>query len=587
VRNNPFQSDWLATSVAASVAQRPRGTQSYAAGETTTALEFITLPELLRQCVQKHGSRDAAIFDGEGLKLSWYDLAAQVDRMAAGLLALGLRRGNRVGIWAPNRHEWLITQFATARIGLILVNINPAYRKSELEYALRAVGCRALVMSRQFKSSDYLSMILDLMTELSLAGEKGSVDSVRLPDLKHVIVLGDAQAPVRCLTYRELEALAGPAQRQRLDPLTSALDPDDAINIQFTSGTTGLPKGATLSHFNIVNNARYTALAMRLSERDRLCIPVPLYHCFGMVLGVLCAVASGATMVFPGEGFDAGETLASVDRHRCTVLHGVPTMFVAMLERKDRATLDLSSLRTGIMAGAPCPTDTMRRVISEMHMAQVTIAYGMTETAPISFQSSLHDTLERRVSTVGRVQPHFEAKIIDRQGRIVPLGETGQICTRGYGVMRGYWKDPTRTAEAIDEAGWMHTGDLGVMDAEGYLNIVGRVKDMLIRGGENIYPREIEEFLLQHPAILAVQVVGVPDEKYGEEVAACIILREGELLDDAAVRVYCKDQIAHYKVPRYIEFMPEFPMTATGKPQKFTLREQLIRQYGLSAVATA
>ncbi|MBM3336450.1 MAG: AMP-binding protein, partial [Betaproteobacteria bacterium] len=430
-------------------------------------------------------------------------------------------------------------------------------------------------------------MILDLMPELSLAGEKGRVDSVRLPDLKHVIVLGDAQAPVRCLTYRELEALAGPAQRQRLDPLTSALDPDDAINIQFTSGTTGLPKGATLSHFNIVNNARYTALAMRLSERDRLCIPVPLYHCFGMVLGVLCAVASGATMVFPGEGFDAGETLASVDRHRCTVLHGVPTMFVAMLERKDRATLDLSSLRTGIMAGAPCPTDTMRRVISEMHMAQVTIAYGMTETAPISFQSSLHDTLERRVSTVGRVQPHFEAKIIDRQGRIVPLGETGQICTRGYGVMRGYWKDPTRTAEAIDEAGWMHTGDLGVMDAEGYLNIVGRVKDMLIRGGENIYPREIEEFLLQHPAILAVQVVGVPDEKYGEEVAACIILREGELLDDAAVRVYCKDQIAHYKVPRYIEFMPEFPMTATGKPQKFTLREQLIRQYGLSAVATA
>lgn len=583
MRNNPFQSDWLATSVA----QRPRGTQSYAAGETTTALEFITLPELLRQCVQKHGSRDAAIFDGEGLKLSWYDLAAQVDRMAAGLLALGLRRGNRVGIWAPNRHEWLITQFATARIGLILVNINPAYRKSELEYALRAVGCRALVMSRQFKSSDYLSMILDLMPELSLAGEKGSVDSVRLPDLKHVIVLGDAQAPVRCLTYRELEALAGPAQRQRLDPLTSALDPDDAINIQFTSGTTGLPKGATLSHFNIVNNARYTALAMRLSERDRLCIPVPLYHCFGMVLGVLCAVASGATMVFPGEGFDAGETLASVDRHRCTVLHGVPTMFVAMLEHKDRAMLDLSSLRTGIMAGAPCPTDTMRRVISEMHMAQVTIAYGMTETAPISFQSSLHDTLERRVSTVGRVQPHFEAKIIDRQGRIVPLGETGQICTRGYGVMRGYWKDPTRTAEAIDEAGWMHTGDLGVMDAEGYLNIVGRVKDMLIRGGENIYPREIEEFLLQHPAILAVQVVGVPDEKYGEEVAACIILREGELLDDAAVRVYCKDQIAHYKVPRYIEFMPEFPMTATGKPQKFTLREQLIRQYGLSAVATA
>lgn len=550
-------------------------------------MEFITLPEFLRQCVQRHGSRDAAIFDAEGLSLSWYDLATRVDRLAAGFLALGLRRGNRVGIWAPNRYEWLVTQFATARIGLILVNINPAYRKSELDYALRTVGCRALVMSRQFKSSDYLSMICDLMPELKLAGEKGSVDSVRLPDLKHVVLLGDEPAPVRCLTYRELGALAGPAQVQRLDALTAALDPDDAINIQFTSGTTGSPKGATLSHFNIVNNARYTAMAMKLDERDKLCIPVPLYHCFGMVLGVLCAVASGATMVFPGEGFDAGETLASVDRHRCTALHGVPTMFVAMLEHKDRPVFDLSSLRTGIMAGAPCPIDTMRRVTREMHMQQITIAYGMTETAPISFQSGLHDTLERRVSTVGRVQPHFEAKIIDRQGRIVPLGETGQICTRGYGVMRGYWKDPVRTAEAIDEAGWMHTGDLGVIDADGYLNIVGRVKDMLIRGGENIYPREIEEFLLQHPAILAVQVVGVPDDKYGEEVAACIILREGESLDEAAVRAYCKDQIAHYKVPRYIEFMREFPMTATGKPQKFTLREQLIRQHGLRTASTA
>lgn len=537
--------------------------------------------------MQRHGSRDAAIFDAEGLSLSWYDLAARVDRMAAGFLALGLRRGNRVGIWAPNRHEWLVTQFATARIGLILVNINPAYRKSELEYALRKVGCRALVMSRQFKSSDYLSMICDLMPELKLAGEKGSVDSVRLPDLKHVVLLGDEPAPARCLTYRELEALAGPAQVQRLDALTAALDPDDAINIQFTSGTTGSPKGATLSHFNIVNNARFTATAMKLGERDRLCIPVPLYHCFGMVLGVLCAVASGATMVFPGEGFDAGETLASVDRHRCTALHGVPTMFVAMLEHKDRTHRDLSSLRTGIMAGAPCPIDTMRRLTREMHMEQITIAYGMTETAPISFQSDLHDTVERRVSTVGRVQPHFEAKIIDRQGRIVPVGETGQICTRGYGVMRGYWKDPERTAEAIDEAGWMHTGDLGIMDADGYLNIVGRVKDMLIRGGENIYPREIEEFLLGHPSILAVQVVGVPDEKYGEEVAACIILREGASLDENAVRAYCKDQIAHYKVPRYIEFMREFPMTATGKPQKFTLREQLIRQHGLRTASTA
>lgn len=585
MRSNPFQSDWLSAS--ASSAQAPRGTQSYAAGETSPPLDFITLPEFFKQCVQRHGSRDAAIFDAEGLRLSWYDLAERVDRMAAGFLALGLRRGNRVGIWAPNRHEWLVTQFATARVGLILVNINPAYRKSELDYALRSVGCRALVMARRFKTSDYLAMISDLVPELAMAGEKGHFDSVRLPDLKHVVLLDDAPAPARCLTWRELGNLAGPAQRGRLDALSAALDPDDAINIQFTSGTTGSPKGATLSHFNIVNNARYTAMAMQLGERDRLCIPVPLYHCFGMVLGVLCAVASGATMVFPGEGFDAGETLSSVDRHRCTALHGVPTMFVAMLEHKDRAGLDLSSLRTGIMAGAPCPIETMRRVIREMHMEQVTIAYGMTETAPISFQSGVHDTLERRVSTVGRVQPHFEAKIIDRHGRIVPLGETGQICTRGYGVMRGYWKDPQKTAEVIDAAGWMHTGDLGVMDADGYLNIVGRVKDMVIRGGENIYPREIEEFLLRHPAILAVQIVGVPDDKYGEELAACIILRDGASLSDVELRSYCKDQIAHYKVPRYIEFMQEFPMTATGKPQKFSLREQLIRQHGLREVSTA
>ncbi len=585
VRSNPFQSDWLSASAAS--AQVPRGAQSYAAGDTSPPLEFITLPDFLTQCVQRHGSRDAAIFDAEGVRLSWYDLAERVDRMAAGFLALGLRRGNRVGIWAPNRHEWLVTQFATARVGLILVNINPAYRTSELEYALRSVGCRALVMARRFKTSDYLAMISNLVPELAMAGEQGHIDSVRLPDLKHVILLGDEPAPARCLTWRELGKLAGPAQRGRLDALTAALDPDDAINIQFTSGTTGSPKGATLSHFNIVNNARYTAMAMKLSERDRLCIPVPLYHCFGMVLGVLCAVASGATMVFPGEGFDAGETLGSVDRHRCTALHGVPTMFVAMLEHKDRASFDLSSLRTGIMAGAPCPIDTMRRVIREMHMEQVTIAYGMTETAPISFQSGVHDSLERRVSTVGRVQPHFEAKIIDRQGRIVRLGETGQICTRGYGVMRGYWKDPQKTAEVIDEAGWMHTGDLGVMDAEGYLNIVGRVKDMVIRGGENIYPREIEEFLIRHPSIMAVQIVGVPDEKYGEELAACIILREDTSLSEAEVRAWCKDQIAHYKVPRYIEFMQEFPMTATGKPQKFSLREQLIRQYGLRTLATA
>ncbi len=585
MRSNPFQSDWLAASRASG--QRPKGSLSYVAGDTEPPLEFITIPELFRQTVQRLGSKDAAIFDAENLRLSWYELSARVDRMAAGLLALGLRKGNRVGIWAPNRHEWLVTQFATARIGLILVNINPSYRKSELAYALKESGCRALVMARDFKTSDYLGMITDLMPELLMAGDRGHVDSVQLPDLKHVILLGDAPAPTRCLTYADLLKLAGPAQSSRLEMLTSALDPDDAINIQFTSGTTGSPKGATLSHFNIVNNARYTAMTMSLGDADKLCIPVPLYHCFGMVLGVLCAVASGATMVFPGEGFDALETLASAERHRCTALHGVPTMFVAMLERPEFSRFDLTSLRTGIMAGAPCPVETMRRVVADMHMEEVTIAYGMTETAPISFQSSIEDPLARRIATVGRVQPHFEAKLIDREGRIVPVGQTGEICTRGYGVMRGYWKDPVRTAEAVDVSGWMHTGDLGVMDAEGYLNIVGRVKDMLIRGGENIYPREIEEFLLRHPAILAVQIVGVPDDKYGEAVAACIILRPGQTLDAEGVRAYCKDQIAHYKVPRYLEFMEAFPMTATGKPQKFALREQLIQQLGLRRQQTA
>ncbi len=578
MRGNPFESDWLRGAQAG--AQKPRGTVSYAAGETSVPLEFTTLPEFLKQCVRRHGAREAAIFDAGQVRMSWYDLASEVDRMAAGLLALGLRKGNRVGIWAPNRQEWLVTQFATARIGLILVNINPAYRTAELEYALRRAGCRALVMARRFKTSDYLRMITDLAPELAMAGERGTVDCVRLPDLKHVILLGDEAPPARALGYRDLLSLAGPAQTARLDALSAALDPDDAINIQFTSGTTGSPKGATLSHFNIINNARHAAMLMRLGERDRLCIPVPLYHCFGMVLGVLCAVASGATMIFPGEGFDAGETLAALARHRCTALHGVPTMFASLLEHKDRRQLDLGSLRTGIMAGAPCPVETMRRVIGEMHLQEITIAYGMTETAPISFQTSVEDSLEHRVSTVGRVQPHVEAKLVGRDGRIVPLGVAGEVCTRGYGVMRGYWKDREQTAEAIDEAGWMHTGDLGVMDADGYLRIVGRVKDMVIRGGENIYPREIEEFLLGHPAIAAVQVVGVPDEKYGEELAACIVLREGEILDEAGVKAYCKERIAHYKIPRHVDFVAGFPMTATGKPQKFLLREQLMRKLG-------
>jgi fatty-acyl-CoA synthase len=582
---NPFRSDWLAAGE--DDRPRPQGTHSYVAGATTEVLRFLTLPQQLDKTVGRHGPRDAAIFEAENLRLSWHDLKARADDLAAGLLALGLRRGNRVGIWAPNRHEWVITQFATARVGLILVNINPAYRKSELEYALNKVGCRALVMARRFKSSDYLGMLGEIAPEIHFKGASEVLDSVRLPSLKHVILLDDEPVPPRCLSYAQVCRLGGPAQRGRLDALSAALDPDDAINIQFTSGTTGAPKGATLSHFNIVNNARFCAKAMALTPQDKLCIPVPLYHCFGMVLGVLCCAVSGATMVFPGEGFDATDTLNTIAKHRCSALHGVPTMFNAMLQDPGFARHDLSSLRTGIMAGAPCPIETMRRVIAQMHMHQITIAYGMTETSPISFQSSLDDSVERRVSTVGRVQPHLEVKIVDADGRMVPIGQQGELCTRGYAVMRGYWQDDERTRESIDAAGWMHSGDLATIDASGYCNIVGRVKDMLIRGGENVYPREIEEYLMRHPRIADVQVFGVPDPKYGEEVCAWVIPRHGETLGEEEVREFCRGQIAHYKVPRHVRIVAEFPLTATGKPRKFEMRKAMAQLLNLTEERTA
>jgi fatty-acyl-CoA synthase len=582
---NPFRSDWLAGGDDDRL--RPQGTLSYVSGLKEEVLRFLTISQQLDKTVSRHGSRDAAIFEAEGVRLSWYDLKARADELAAGFLALGLRRGNRVGIWAPNRHEWVITQFATARLGLILVNINPAYRKSELEYALNKVGVRALVMARRYRSSDYLGMVGEIAPEIHFKGASEVLDSVRLRSLKHVILLDDEPVPPRCLSYKQLCKLGGPAQRGRLDALTAALDPDDAINIQFTSGTTGSPKGATLSHFNIVNNARFCAKAMALSPEDKLCIPVPLYHCFGMVLGVLCCVTSGATMVFPGEGFDAADTLKTIARHRCTALHGVPTMFTAMLEDATFAQHDLSSLRTGIMAGAPCPIETMRKVVARMHMREVTIAYGMTETSPISFQSGLSDPLERRVATVGRIQPHLEVKIVDAAGRIVPVGQSGELCTRGYAVMRGYWDDDARTRESIDAAGWMHSGDLATIDAEGFCNIVGRVKDMLIRGGENVYPREIEEYLLRHPSIQDAQVFGVPDPKYGEEVCAWVIPRRGQAIDEQQVRDFCKGEIAHYKVPRYVRIVEQFPLTATGKPQKFEMRNAMIAQLGLRIERTA
>ena len=581
---NPFSSDWL--SAGADERLRPPGTLSYVSGATDRPLRFVTIAQLLDEAVAAHGARDAAIFHAERRTLSWYDLQRESDALAAGLLALGIRRGNRVGIWAPNRTEWLLAQFATARIGAILVNINPAYQSAELEYALNKVRCRAFVTARGHKSSDYLATLRSLAPELDRPGEP-VLESRRLPHLKHVIVLGAGEVPARAQRFDDVVRQAGPAQRARLPALAAALDPDDAINIQFTSGTTGAPKGATLSHFNIVNNARFCAEAMALTEADRLCIPVPLYHCFGMVLGVLACVAVGATMVFPGEGFDAQATLDAVERHRCTALHGVPTMFVALLAQGDLARRDVSSLRTGIMAGAPCPIETMRRVVGELHMREVTIAYGMTETSPVSFQSGVADPLERRVSTVGRIHPHVEVKIVDAAGRIVPVGTQGELCTRGYSVMRGYWEDEARTREVIDAAGWMHTGDLATIDAEGWCNIVGRVKDMLIRGGENVFPREIEEFIATHEAVQDVQVFGIPDPRLGEEVCAWIVPKAGRTPSVEEILAHCRGRIAHYKVPRHVRFVSAFPLTATGKAQKFAMREAMMKELGLKEARTA
>ena len=593
--HNPFLSDWAKGGVDHRLG--PPGSLSYVAGPTDVPLHFMTIPQLLDRAVSRHGSRDAAVFVAQHQRLSWYDLQQQADQMAAALLSLGIRRGNRVGIWAPNRLEWLLTQFATARIGAVLVNINPAYKSSELEYALNKVRCRMLVMARGHKSNNYVDTLRQLAPEIDRPGTAGELTSLRLEHLKHVVLLDDlslpaheaakAEVPARALRFKDFLKQAGPAQHARLKALSDALDPDDAINIQFTSGTTGYPKGATLSHFNIVNNARFAAKSMALTHVDRLCIPVPLYHCFGMVLGVLTCTAAGAAMVFPGEGFDAAATLKAVVKQRCTALHGVPTMFVSMLAEPDVANMDFSLLRTGIMAGAPCPTETMQAVMRTLNMKQITIGYGMTETSPLSFQSHVSDPVERRVSTVGRIQPHVQAKVVDEHGRMVPVGTPGELCVRGYLVMRSYWEDAQQTADAIDDARWMHTGDLATMDAQGYCNIVGRVKDMLIRGGENVFPREIENFLMQHPKVLDVQVFGVPDAKYGEEIAAWIVLKPGQSAEPQEFIDFCRSSLAHYKTPRYVRLVHEFPLTATGKPQKFQMRQRMVEELGLYSPKTA
>lgn len=547
--------------------------QSILSGPTEPALINVTIPQLLRSAVARHGPRDCMVFSRQNIRLTYAQFASRVDALAAGFLALGLTPGDRVGIWSPNRFEWVLTQFATARVGLILVNINPAYRLSELEYALNKVACKALVTAKSFKSSNYLEMLQTLAPELSTS-PPGALHAAKLPNLRSVIVMGTPANGT--YAFDDIPGLATPEHAARLPEIDATLTPQDAINIQFTSGTTGAPKGATLTHHNIVNNARFTTDRINLGHSDRLCIPVPLYHCFGMVMGVLGAITKGAALVFPDEGFDPLTTLQAISDEHCTAVYGVPTMFVAMLQDLEAGTYDVSSLRTGIMAGAPCPVDVMERVNAQMNLHEMTICYGMTETAPVSFQSFVDDPIEKRCGTVGRIHPHLEVKIIDESGAPVAIGETGELCTRGYSVMQGYWDEPEKTAESIVD-GWMHTGDLATLDADGFCEIVGRLKDMIIRGGENIYPREIEEFLFRHPQISGVQVFGIPHEKLGEEVCAWVLPKPGETPDPEEIRAFCKGQIAHYKIPAHVRIVDEIPMTITGKPQKFVMRDAMVQ----------
>jgi fatty-acyl-CoA synthase len=558
---------------------------SYVCGVADAALLGDTIGCSLDKAARRWADREALVSPSHGVRWTWKELAERADALAAGFLALGLERGARIGIWSLNRPEWALTQFAAAKAGLILVTINPAYRLTELEFALAKVGCAAIVTATAFKTSNYMEMLNTLLPELAKA-KPGDLHAARLPHLRAVIQVG-GPAFAGTIPFEAVTRMGAARHKAALATLGATLQFDDPVNIQFTSGTTGSPKGVTLTHHNILNNGYFVGRAMRLTEQDRICIPVPLYHCFGMVMGNLASVTLGAAMVYPGEGFDPLVTLQTIEKEKCTTLYGVPTMFIAELDHPEFSKFDLSSLRTGIMAGAPCPIEVMRRVNEQMNMREVTIAYGMTETSPVSFQSSTDDPLERRVSTVGRIHPHVEVKVADLEGRVVSCGERGELCTRGYSVMLGYWDEPEKTDEVLDASGWMHTGDIAVIDNEGYCNIVGRIKDMVIRGGENLYPREIEEFLYHHPKIQDVQIFGVADDRNGEELCAWIRTRSGETLTPEEVRSFCQGQIAHNKIPRYIEFVDEFPMTVTGKIQKFVMREAVEARLGLKAAKTA
>jgi fatty-acyl-CoA synthase len=537
--------------------------ESYAAGELAPPLLEETIGANFERTVADHSAREALVEIASGRRWTWAELDRDVDELARGLVAAGLEKGDRVGIWAPNCAEWTLVQYATAKAGIVLVNVNPAYRTHELAYAVNQSGMRLLISAASFKTSDYRSMVEQVRDDCRALERVVYLDT----DDWSALVAGGAELPDDAVPARMAQ-----------------LSPGDAINIQYTSGTTGYPKGATLSHRNILNNGYFTTELINLGPEDRLCIAVPFYHCFGMVMGNLGCTTHGTTMVIPAPGFDPEVTLRTIADERCTGVYGVPTMFIAMQNHPTFADHDLSSLRTGIMAGSICPVEVMKRCVNEMHMAEVSIAYGMTETSPVSCQTRADDDLERRTATIGRVHPHVEIKVVDpASGATVPRGETGEFCTRGYSVMLGYWDDEAKTAEAIDADGWMHTGDLAEMRDDGYCNIVGRIKDLVIRGGENIYPREIEEFLYAHPDIEDVQVIGVPDEKYGEELCAWIRVRPGaEPLDAAAVRAYAVGRLAHYKIPRYVLVVDEFPMTVTGKIRKVQMREESAKQLGLA-----
>lgn len=552
---------------------------SYLSGISAKPLIGDTIGHYFEKICATYPDRPALISRHQSVSWCYAELQARVHHLAAGLHQLGLKTGDRLGIWAPNCWEWAATQYATAKLGVILVNINPAYRRAEIEYALNKVGCKALVTTTRLKTSDYLAMLRDCAPELETS-VPGELMAERLPTLRAIITLGE-DTHAGCLRFADVLEAGTQLEPAVLETIGATLQFDDPINIQFTSGTTGTPKGATLTHHNILNNGFFVGEAIKLGNQDKICAPVPLYHCFGMVMANLACLAHAACVVYPSETFDPLAVLQTVEQEQCTALYGVPTMFITMLGHANFAQFNLSSLRTGIMAGSPCPIEVMKQVVSQMHMNDVTIAYGMTETSPVSFQSSTDEPLERRVATVGQIHPHLEAKITDSEGRIVPRGVKGEICTRGYSIMHGYWNDPEKTADVLDHAGWMHTGDLGVIDENGYCNIVGRIKDVVIRGGENIYPREIEEFLYKHPQIQDVQVFGVPDLKYGEALCAWIILKPDAKLDEDDVRVFCQGEIAHYKIPKYIRFVDNFPMTVTGKIQKFMMRKEMMTTYDL------